>query len=96
MIQGQIALNNFQADVHDGEMNALGEDGKPTGEKVPIKLLRVQDVNSKLVIDLVFTPDQLEQFAEHVGRSTRKIIDAAPSFDHRLRNIFTRNGKIKG
>jgi len=91
MITGRIALQGFELRVHNGEAAKI-VDGRPTEEKVPLKILVVTDRPTGLEVHLVFTPEQFDQFAEQMQGASSKIVRTpADSFS----KFFTRNGGIR-
>jgi hypothetical protein len=71
MITGQIVLQGFRYAIADGELPKV-IDGKPTHEKIPIKVLLIHDANSGLQFQLTFLPEEFESFAASL--QGRKIV----------------------
>lgn len=89
MTLGNITLQGFNVELHNSE-GAKVVDGKVTDEKLPLKIVRLIDLHSQLQVNLVFTPEQLDQFA---GQLTQSRIVAPRGA---LGSLFTRNGRVRG
>lgn len=73
MINAQVQLQGFDATVCDATQDIL-EEGKPTGEVVPVKVLRFTDSHSAFVFNAIFTPEQFDTFVDQVSRFKSKTI----------------------
>jgi hypothetical protein len=74
MYGGTIFLTSFNYQVVDGEAQGARPDGKPTGQKLPVKILVVRELSNPMTIQIMFSPEELEQFVSVVSGS--KIIRA--------------------
>jgi hypothetical protein len=94
MINGQIALQGFAYQVGDGEGQRATR-GQILDEKVPLKILAFKDANSGLLINLVFSPEEFEEFKRKIDGGNIVPAKVIPGPGSNL-SPFTRNGGIKG
>ncbi len=70
MTSALITLQGFDASVHNANQEQLDRENKPTGELLPIKVLRFKDLLSNISVNMIFTPEQFEQFAKQMDRDS--------------------------
>ena len=79
MIAGQITIQGFRAELRNGEAVVPDAEGKPTEQKTPLKIMTFKDVNSHLQVNIIFTPEQFDEFIENMSQGSSKIVRPADS-----------------
>lgn len=74
MTSALITLQGFDASVHEANQEQLDTQNKPTGEMLPIKVLRFKDLATNISVNMIFTPEQFQQFAEQMNKESSLII----------------------
>ena len=89
MTSALITLQGFDASVHNASQEQLDVENKPTGEIRPIKILRFKDLISNVSVNMIFTSEQFEQFAEQMNKESSRIVvpRGTPKFA-----VLNRNG----
>jgi hypothetical protein len=91
MINGQITLQGFAYQVADGEGQRAAR-GQILDEKVPLKILSFKDAHSQLLINVVFSPEEFEEFKRKIDGSNIVPVTILPKPEG---SPFTRNGGIR-